>query len=138
MEANNMKAMREALIDVVKRLEARVGCDHHTFNPTATTCDGITSVGKCANIATCAAIFKARTALAEPPRNCDVGTPQEQVHRFDEYCRAHRISPKEEDFRTPCDECPILKERLRQGTGCAQTGCIFVWEQMPYEEGGKK
>ena len=63
-ERGDCAKLRKALIDVVKRLEAYAGCDHHTFHPTATTCDGITSIGKCGKIGTCAAIFKAHAALA--------------------------------------------------------------------------
>lgn len=70
-ERGDRAKLREALIDVVKRLEAYTGCDHHTFHPTATTCDGITSVGKCVKIGTCAAIFKARTALATTEKKGD-------------------------------------------------------------------
>lgn len=127
-ERGDRAKLREALINVVKRLEAYVGCDHHTFHPTATTCDGITSVGRCGKIATCAAIFKARAALAAPPRNCDVGTAGEQTARFAEFCKSHIHSdlPK-------CAGCPL--EGIPDGIGCAQ-----AWAQMSYEaeKGGAK
>ena len=80
-ERGDCAKLREALINVVKRLEAYVGCDHHTFHPAATTCDGITSVGKCGKIGTCAAIFKARAALAAPARNCDA-IPAEEMRKI--------------------------------------------------------
>lgn len=121
---NAYEKMREALIDVVKRLEARVGCDHHTFHPTATTCDGITSVGKCGNIATCAAIFKARAALAEPRRNCDVGTAEEQTERmYENYCSHH------ECYVIPTDAEPYGCPLYEQGVDCR-----LKWAQVPYEE----
>ncbi len=55
------------------------------------------------------------TALAEPPRECDVGTAEEQIRRFGEYC----------------EEC------TRE---CSYEKCIVAWTQMPYEaqEGGSK
>lgn len=97
-ESGNAAKLREALIDVVKRLKAYVGCDHHTFHLTATTCDGITSVGKCGKIGTCAAIFKARAALAAPPRNCDVpyNDRVEMYGAFKDWCnaRGHTMNPK--------------------------------------------
>lgn len=115
--------LREALIDVVKRIEAYVGCDHHTFHPTATTCDGITSVGKCCKIGTCAAIFKARAALAAPPRNCDVGTAEEQDNRFAyQFCRVGIEG---------CIRCKLDTLKHRGNT------CGIHWAQMPYEGGAK-
>ena len=60
-----------------------------------------------------------RAALAKPPRNCDVGTAEEQSRRFCELCR-----PRLE----PCDGCVCLD-------GSRKGRCEFVWGQMPYEEG---
>ena len=54
-------------------------------------------------------------ALAEPVRNCDVGTAKEQKQRYDSYC-----------FSRGCGNCPLFDEE----------GCNFAWAQMPYEEGG--
>ena len=46
-------------------------------------------------------------------RNCDVGTPDEQNKRFDNFCRG-------EDCKTcPCNVMPR---------------CHMIWAQMPYEE----
>lgn len=61
---------------------------------------------------------KIRAALALPPRNCDVGTPEEQSKRYDEFCDIH-------DCRK---DCPLFKA----------DSCEFAWAQMPYaeEEGG--
>ena len=36
------------------------------------------------------ALDAARAALDEPPRNCDVGTPEEQHRRFKKWCRQAR------------------------------------------------
>ena len=61
--------------------------------------------------------------LATPPRNCDVGTDEEQSRRYEELCDSHTC-----------------------GSRCSATGCPmyehdcspFAWGQMPYEEGGAK
>lgn len=58
-------------------------------------------------------------ALAKPPRNCDVGTPEEQSARFDAHCRKHM----------GCLTCP-----LREKDGCVPKHCEFAWSQMPYYE----
>ena len=59
-----------------------------------------------------------------PKRNCDAGTLDEQVKRFEEYCRQHKHPVSE------CLNCPLL----------FQTGghCELAWAQLPYEEGDIK
>lgn len=51
-------------------------------------------------------------ALAEPLRNCDVGTAEEQAIRFEAYCDSH----------TNCAHCPLAGQQ-----------CVLAWSQMPYE-----
>lgn len=54
-------------------------------------------------------------ALAEPLRNCDVGTAEEQEERFSEFCLTRK-----------CIECQLYKtEEFFQ--------CGVRWSQMPYE-----
>lgn len=72
------------------------------------------------------ALDKAKAALAEPVRNCEVGTPEEQTARFAEFCKSHIHSDLPR-----CAGCPL--EDIPDGTGCAQ-----AWAQMPYGEGGTK
>lgn len=62
-------------------------------------------------------------ALALRPRNCDVGTTEEQAARMDDYCASHgeRIG-----CSWRCDNCPL----------CSIDRCELAWAQMPYEEGG--
>jgi hypothetical protein len=71
----------------------------------------------------------AKAALEAPPRNCDVGTPEEQAHRFFAFCRAHRT------FDTACsDDCPF---KNAPDINHCQSG----WGQLPYDatkEGGDK
>ena len=62
-------------------------------------------------------------ALAAPPRNCDVGTLEEQSKRKIEFCYN----------QAGCFNCPFSKS-------ATLTLCALAWAQMPYEEkeGGAK
>jgi hypothetical protein len=53
-----------------------------------------------------------------PPRNCDVGTEQEQHKRFVTFCNAH----------IDCVDCPIKAYWTKA------LSCGILWGQMPYEE----
>lgn len=59
-----------------------------------------------------------KTALAEPLRNCDVGTAEEQSARYAKFCYAHR------SYEKGCGGCPL----------CGEPCCELAWAQMPYEE----
>ena len=60
----------------------------------------------------------AKAALSAPPRNCDVGTAEEQNNRFLKFCES-----------LDCERyCPLFKAE----------SCELAWAQMPYEEGGVK
>jgi len=65
-----------------------------------------------------------RAALSAPPRNCDVGTAEEQSRRYEHYCFTHRTMER------CCQDCPIKDEPC----------CELAWAQIPYasEEGGAK
>lgn len=68
------------------------------------------------------AIDKCFAAIAAPPRNCDVGTAEEQAERFDMFCL--------HDF---CNKnCPLYGKIKTKADG----GCVLAWAQMPYKEGG--
>ena len=54
----------------------------------------------------------AKAALSAPPRNCDVGTAEEQDERFDRWCDRKNIK-----------DC--------WGIGCRK--CLIAWAQMPYD-----
>ena len=61
----------------------------------------------------------AEDAISAPPRNCDVGTPEEQHRRFMKWCGKHGIDG---DMDVACaypDMCCTL--------------CALRWAQMPYE-----
>ena len=64
----------------------------------------------------------AGAVLSAPPRNCDVGTAEEQSERYEKFCYAHRSREK------GCGGCPL----------CDIVCCGFAWLQMPYEEGGAR
>jgi len=62
-----------------------------------------------------------RAALAAPPRNCDVGTAEEQTRRMAaEYCAVQKSCYESPSGR----QCPLYKEGV---------DCRLIWAQMPYE-----
>ena len=63
------------------------------------------------------------STLAVPPRNCDVGTDEEQSRRYEELCDRHTCGS-----RCSASGCPMHEH------DCSP----FAWGQMPYEEGGAK
>jgi hypothetical protein len=96
LQVGNAAKMREALREVAVLLNV---CEK-------------TNVSMAATLATIAEVVKA--ALAEPPRNCDIGTAEEQAERFEAYCDSH----------TNCAYCPLKGQQ-----------CVLAWSQMPYEKG---
>lgn len=56
-------------------------------------------------------------ALSTPPRNCDVGTTEEQERRYEKLCDSHTCGSSGSD-------CPLYDY------DCSQ----LAWAQMPYEE----
>ena len=72
------------------------------------------------------ALDKAKAALAEPIRNCDVGTAEEQAERFHSFCKTHQSGIQGMcSSQCPCKDC------------CDTCHCLTKWAQMPYEEGKK-
>ncbi|MBO6031967.1 MAG: hypothetical protein J6Q22_11040 [Prevotella sp.] len=67
----------------------------------------------------------AKAALSAPPRQCDVGTEEEQAERQKAYCRKHFTPDK---LGGNCRKCPL---RNRRGWSCQ-----LAWAQMPYAEEG--
>ena len=101
---SNVQVMREAarhLLYVIDEMGFKPWC---ADDPLAIACD------------------KLDAALAIPLRNCDVGTADEQLDRYGDYCQKncsvceHRLS------------CHIRGESYRMK-------CIFAWGQMPYTKG---
>ena len=68
-------------------------------------------------------------ALTAPPRNCDVGTAEEQAERFYAFCGYHRF---QSGIKGMCSSlCPCIRCR-------DMCNCITTWAQMQYEEGDVK
>ena len=83
MEANNVKAMREALRKIMglfRDIDLTIDCPENE------------------------AYAIAAKALSAPPRNCDVGTPKEQDERFKAFCASY-WHPNNVDAE--CAGCPI-------------------------------
>jgi hypothetical protein len=70
----------------------------------------------------CKAHEMAIAALAEPLKNCEVGTAEEQSVRFYDYCLTHSKSS------VVCLDCPLCDKSEM---------CEFAWANMPYESEGK-
>ena len=63
-----------------------------------------------------------KKALAAPPRNCDVGTAEEQAKRFKSFCKTHLSG-----IRSICStQCPCVWCR-------SMFHCLTKWAQMTYE-----
>ena len=60
--------------------------------------------------------------LAMPPRNCDVGTAEEQAMRYKIFCENH--SGWDGQKRFGCLNCQFIDV----------DECEFAWAQMPYNE----
>ena len=103
-EANREKSSRVG--NSAKMREAFSDACYAMFNFLKTQNGGYGEMAK--------ALDKAKAALAEPPRNCDIGNALEQVSRHRIWCKC--------------------------GGGCAVSCkmCFAKWSQMPYEEGGVK
>ena len=76
------------------------------------------------------AVIIARAALSATPRNCDIGTAEEQQDRFREFCRRH-FDARECGLGRSVAKCPAYQ-------GGKNPDCSLWWAQMPYEEGGSK
>ena len=115
MEANNIKAMRDALnetqsvigkcMEILNRIPGGVPYDGLIDDVADEICDLRDS--------------HVKLALSAQARNCDIETAEEQSARFDSYCRKHM----------GCFTCP-----LREKDGGVPKHCEFAWSQMPYEE----
>lgn len=103
--------MREALVQCELFLGNVSRHGHPMLNPgdKCTACDGVEELR--------GLVVR---ALSAPARQCDVGTPEEQVDRYCRHCQKHCISCER---RYACNVCGE-RYRLR---------CIARWAQTPYE-----
>lgn len=102
----NVKAMRDALGEAYNILEKIQSFTPHISD---------VSLMREFSHRVCRAKHVIDTALFAPPRNCDVGTEEEQIERFELWCVFDKPSC--------CKECEK---------------CFARWAQMPYKEGGAK
>ena len=103
MEGNQMK-MREAL-SLVHQIADTAKSDFDVFA-------GIERIRRIS-----------MSALSEPPRQCDVGTPEEQTSRLRAVC---------DKFKPSCSGCKYITDLQKEN-------CWLAWAQTPYaEEGGAK
>lgn len=106
----NAAAMREALGDVYNILEKIQSFTPHLSD---------VSLMREFRSRVCRAKKVIDIALSAPPRNCDVGTAEEQAERYMKFCKNY---PK-------CTGCPCVgRMQYHQ--------CEFAWEQLPYEAEG--
>lgn len=90
MEANDRKAMREALTSIR---------------------DMVTTLsGYCSPEMTSRIFVIAQRALSLPRRNCDVGSEEEQSRRYEAFCEAHHMQRDK-----GCSACPCAK---KSGISC--------------------
>ena len=109
--SGNAAAMREALEAVKKSIDG--------IGASSLDCDPVILMASLTQV--CARLSaRIDAALAKPPRNCDVGTAQEQTDRYETFCAS--VHPS-------CVACKADEQ---------YTKCEFVWGQMPYEKGGAK
>ena len=118
IEAGNNTAMREALEATLD--ECCNLCDvPNQMTESGHTCSWRNRWSGCQS----KAISKALSALAAPPRNCDVGSPEEQSERMAKFCR---MQYEKSNVLPLCSGC-----RFNDIEGL---DCQFAWAQMPYEE----
>lgn len=103
-EGGNTAAMREALVAIRKALLVDSCMGPHTAFHNEV--DMLTA-----------------EALSAPPRNCDVGTADEQDARFGEFCVMRRTGS--------CAGCPDPVGGFTVANGIRE--CALVWAQTPYE-----
>lgn len=128
MEGNQMK-MRETLVSLQARFERNVMAYQDRYFKFS----GWHWNKKAKEAAKWRDIFselneQCKDAISAPPRNCDVGTHEEQWSRFEKMCFSNR-QPDDPDY------CSC---KCKVDGGCVND-CALKWAQMPYEaeEGGK-
>lgn len=63
------------------------------------------------------------------PRNCDVGSPEEQRERFEKFCLKYETRHEDEAYcskHCPLSECDSI------------VLCVLKWSQWPYDGGCDK
>ena len=104
--ANNK--LREALVCAIQALDIAA---RNTRGETGMV------VGSCYS----EAARKCRAALAEPVRNCDIGTLEDRREQFKQFCKSHSDG-------VVCNrDCPLFKLHINGYS------CHFEWGELPFE-----
>lgn len=117
-----LKSRRSVEYGDAAKLREAVEICLHTFQTTDWTTLGTS--GRVVDL-----IQRCKSALAEPPRQCEVGTAEEQEERFVDFCSSHYRGPVNGMIESaPCN-CPCWRNGRCNN---------FVWANMPYveKEGG--
>ena len=117
METGNVKA----ILDALKKTQSVIATCMEILNKIPDGCDYDGLVDEVADELCDLRDSHVKAALSAPPRNCDVGTAEEQARRYEELCDSHTC-----------------------GSICSGSGCPlydydcspFAWAQMPYEARG--
>ena len=107
----NAAAMREALEKVLRVLHCAIVADILKGDDVNSAFNEVTA------------------ALSAPPRNCDIGSAEEQQDRFREFCRKH-FDARECGLGRSVAKCPAYR-------GDKIPDCSLWWAQMPYDEVAK-
>ena len=100
MADENIADMREAIV-IIRDMLINGGHDAQCRAKIVTICNAV---------------------LSTPPRNCDVGTAEEQSKRFSRFCESH---PYKDGVGCRCANCELDAEN-----------CEIAWAQMPYKAEG--
>ena len=118
----NAAAMREAL----EKTQSVIATCMEILNKIPDGCDYDGLVDEVADELCDLRDSHVKAALSAPPRNCDVGTADEQAKRFHSFCKKFQSCIQE--MCSPL--CPFIN-------CCDVCHCMTKWLQMPYKEGEK-
>lgn len=113
----NAAAMREALIET----QSTIARCMDILNEIPDTCGYGGLIDDAADELCALREGHLKDALSAPPRNCDVGTAEEQAKRFQDFCDDSQV---DEDYTSMCARCTLRREKH----------CELAWAQMPYED----
>ena len=111
VQVGNAAATREALVAVKKSIDG-IGASSLDCDPTILMSSLTLICGRLSS--------RIERALSAPLRNFDVGTAEEQVKRFEEFCEDSQV---DEDYTPMCARCTLRREKH----------CELAWARMPYE-----
>ena len=94
--------------------------------------DALETISKCdiSKEEDCYTLYRVcEAALSSTPRNCDVGTADEQERRWHSNCGSGIPN---------CKHCKVYEQARKSGLvddkNMIRFDCRFIWSQMPYEE----